>query len=286
MIMPEEHKLSKYWKILYPLGFYLVMTNIIAILVMCYLSFLYRLENPGISSADLGKMISDGYMAQILLITFLSALFTLPFLIIFMHKDKERLKRLNIFKTYESAPLWGYGILILLGCFACIGMNNLIGLSGLIRVFSGYNRVAELLYQSNIPFEILATGIVIPTVEELLFRGLIYQRARGIFSFPIALLLSSAIFGLFHGNVVQGIYAFVLGIIFGYAYEKFKSIWAPIILHVCANCLSVVISETEIFTPIYENILSYLLLTGISVIAVTCALLLIEQLINLKEVKV
>jgi len=283
--MQKEHKFFRYWRLIYPLGFYFIMTNIVALLAMVGIATVYTVKNPLLSPAVLAQMMYDSYMEQLLLITFLSGLVTLPFLIIFMRADTSRKKKAGTWKKYERAPLWGYGVLVLLGGFACLGLNNLIAVSGLMQIFDDYSEIAEFLYQSNIPFEILATGILIPVVEELLFRGLIFRRAREYFNFPVALVFSAAMFGIYHGNIVQGIYAFILGLIFGYTCERFKSVWAPIILHSSANCLSVILSETEIFTPIYENVGVFFLITAISIIIVICLLLLIEQKINLKEVE-
>ena len=65
--------------------------------------------------------------------------------------------------------------------------------------------------------------IVAPLIEELLFRGIIYQRFKSAFAYVVhsaglkkypqimAALFSAAIFGFLHGNLLQGIYAFLLG---------------------------------------------------------------------------
>lgn len=44
-------------------------------------------------------------------------------------------------------------------------------------------------------------------------------------------------------NVVQGIYAFLLGILLAWICEKYQTIWAPILFHAAANLLSVICTE-------------------------------------------
>lgn len=58
-----------------------------------------------------------------------------------------------------------------------------------------------------------------------------------------AVIVSALFFGAFHGNLVQFVYAFIIGLMLAYVYEKFKTIWAPVIFHIGANLISVLITE-------------------------------------------
>lgn len=75
----------------------------------------------------------------------------------------------------------------------------------------------------------------IPVFEEVLFRGLIFNSLKGHLKIGWCVVISAIIFGIAHMNVLQGIYACFLGVVLAIAYEKTKTIWAPIIMHVIYN---------------------------------------------------
>ncbi len=83
---------------------------------------------------------------------------------------------------------------------------------------------------------------IAPISEEFIFRAVILTKAKKIMSFTAANILQSILFGIMHGNIVQGVYAFVLGLLIGFVYEKRQSIIVPIILHMIFNLSSVMIS--------------------------------------------
>lgn len=77
--------------------------------------------------------------------------------------------------------------------------------------------------------------IAAPISEELLFRGLIL---RGFMPFgkKFAIFASAALFGLYHGNLVQIPFAFLVGLILGFTAAEYNVGWA-IVLHVCNNMI-------------------------------------------------
>ena len=82
------------------------------------------------------------------------------------------------------------------------------------------------------------SGLLVPFVEEVFFRGFVL---RGILSktgqWP-AILLSSAVFAVFH--IVPGLYVptFLLGIAFAWVSLKTRSLWPTIVTHSVQNTLS------------------------------------------------
>ena len=67
---------------------------------------------------------------------------------------------------------------------------------------------------------VLSHGHCRPLSEELLFRGILFERLRMALPFFWAALGSAAFFGLVHGNWAQGIYATLMGLILAWLYEK------------------------------------------------------------------
>ena len=68
---------------------------------------------------------------------------------------------------------------------------------------------------SNIPSMPVLIAVIVfcPIVEELIFRGFIYKTLKLWSNNIVAIIISSILFGLFHGNIPQAIAGFVCGIL-------------------------------------------------------------------------
>ena len=77
----------------------------------------------------------------------------------------------------------------------------------------------------------IINGVVLPAfIEEIVFRGAIMQSLRR-FGDGFALLVSSVLFAVVHGNFVQAPYAFLMGLVIGYFVLRTGSLWAGIFIH-------------------------------------------------------
>lgn len=85
--------------------------------------------------------------------------------------------------------------------------------------------------------------ILAPICEELIFRGVTMRQAKKAIPFWAANLMQAILFGVFHMNMIQGIYAFCLGLILGYVCEMGGSIYYSILLHMLFNFWGTVISQ-------------------------------------------
>ena len=134
-----------------------------------------------------------------------------------------------------------------------------------------YSAVAEALYNSSgVAVQILVIGIIGPVSEEIIFRGLVYRRLRDYTGVLPAAVLSGLIFGIYHGNLTQGIFAFCVGILLALLYEHFGTLWASIAAHMANNLFSVLISAyggSLLNSPVFSYTLlfsSILLAAGLS----------------------
>jgi membrane protease YdiL (CAAX protease family) len=84
----------------------------------------------------------------------------------------------------------------------------------------------------------LAAVIVAPIVEEIFFRGFLFQGFRKRYGWVPALLLSSFIFAAAHLDLAALIPTFILGIILTYMYHHSNSLWPGMILHFLINATS------------------------------------------------
>lgn len=168
-------------------------------------------------------------------------LLTIPLFI----KDRKREKILEI-PVNKKAAISKYIWVFLLGIVICVGANGLSVMSNLAFMSEAYQESSQAAYAIPFVLQILCMGIIIPITEELIFRGVLYRRFREKSTFFPAALAVSLLFGWSHGNIVQLIYGVGLGMLLVYVYEKYGSLKAPILLHVTANLVSIMITETKV----------------------------------------
>lgn len=107
----------------------------------------------------------------------------------------------------------------------------------------GYQNVEQQLTADK-TLGILAVELVVlsPIIEEVLFRECLYRLLRKRGSAVSSALLSSVAFGIYHWNIPQGIYAFVMGLFLAWSLEQYQTMKAPIVIHMAANMMALIIS--------------------------------------------
>ena len=182
---------------------------------------------------------------------------------------------------YESPHPLFYAVAMLLGAAACLAVNGLMNMSGLMQAYSANaEEVGEALYQGKLFLEILGIGILSPLAEEILFRGLVMDRMKEWMPANAAIIASAVMFALYHGNTLQGIYGLVMGLLFGYVYDKFHRLAAPVLVHMGANLVSVAASETGLLNEILTGEMSLILFSGISCAAMAALLYVVHTWVN------
>ncbi len=110
------------------------------------------------------------------------------------------------------------------------------------ELMESYSQVLENLgMYSPTVLSLLYTTAVAPLAEELLFRGLTLRILEEAFPFWAANLLQAFYFGLIHGNLVQGGYAFGAGMLLGYLVKKKGTLAAGILCHFGVNFSGVIL---------------------------------------------
>ena len=150
------------------------------------------------------------------------------------------------------------------------GVNYLLALTPLPYFFPGYQEASAEITRCSFWSQICASVVSASLLEELLMRGILYGRFREILKNPrTAMAASALVFGLYHGNVVQGLYAFVMGLFFVQIYETEHSLLPAVLAHMAANSASVlagqllISGETAAGNPaVYYGITAVFLLAG------------------------
>ena len=113
----------------------------------------------------------------------------------------------------------------------------LTGLLGRLRGAAVVNPVESIgLYP--LPLQLLLAGLIAPAAEELLFRRLLLRRLRP-YGERFALVASALCFGLFHGNLNQFFYAFLLGLVLAELALSTGCLWQAVLLHALVNLFSI-----------------------------------------------
>jgi len=151
----------------------------------------------------------------------------------------ERVARINIISA--------------LPCLLLIGLGLYLTLDGLFKGLpvprewvEGASKSASRLSAAGFSAQIIGVFILAPIAEEIAYRGLCLPYLRRGFALPAAVIFQAALFGFFHGEKLQMIYAFAAGLILGVVFIICGSVWAPIIVHMVFNGIGIVFMSTRI----------------------------------------
>lgn len=131
-----------------------------------------------------------------------------------------------------------------IGCGLLAGTYILVIINNLVMVALGIgtqaDTIIDMLGEIDSPFLFaFVTAIVAPVTEELFFRGFLFKGLREKYGWVNALMFSSIIFAIFHGQIATLIPTFLLGALFAYMYQRTESVFPGMVLHFAVNSLGV-----------------------------------------------
>ena len=148
-------------------------------------------------------------------------------------------------KDYWKQEIWAKEKPMKAGNFICL-LIFMIGIQSVVQVLTplqewffnqfGLSAMAalEMATISGSSFSMFVyISFIGPFAEEILFRGLVLRSLKP-YGKQMAIFVSALLFALYHGNVVQIPYAFLVGLLLAYVTLEHSSLWA-ILLHVFNN---------------------------------------------------
>jgi membrane protease YdiL (CAAX protease family) len=212
------------------------------------------------------NILSDVFFVQVLQIFLSSLMFTLPFIFVF-RKFKEKIGDLVSFskpRAKRSLPLFLFGIGF------CAFAN--VASSAIETIFEKLGFVIKSVEHENpegifgFLIVFVSTAVVPALVEEFACRGLIMgllkKHGEGF-----AIIASSVLFGLIHGNFEQIPFAFMVGLALGFICIKAESLWPSVAVHFFNNLSAVVFSylpfSANLINIIYTVFYSLCMLLGL-----------------------
>lgn len=177
-----------------------------------------------------------GNRADAAFLTAAAAAFTLPVLQYFYRDDRKKSQEEN-----REIPWWVYPLAAVGGVVLNQVLSAVMNGFAVTEHFS--NAVQEGLLESGFWAQLLGLGVLVPFMEEVMFRGLVYQRMKKYFSVKTSILLAAAVFAFYHGNMVQIIFAFPMALVILLLYEKWNSLAVPVVFHVAVNLSTVILNR-------------------------------------------
>lgn len=227
-----------------PLALYYLISSAASFICMQILALEAGFAVLESGSGDVYDYILQEYPGRVLQMVLLTAAIAIPAFGWLYYRDlRERegfsFRRLVIVLEVRPA-VWA-----MLGSVCLALMLNLLLLASPLPEWSaGFEQTQEALYQGSIWMELAVSGAAAAVMEELLMRGLLYGRLRELMEPRRAIFWSAMAFAMLHGNLVQGIYAYLMGCFLAYLMERFRTIWVPVLAHMCANVSVILISES------------------------------------------
>lgn len=216
---------------------------------------------------EIAKQIQNAITGDfIIFMSALAALVSLVLYALWYYKKLAKKKGPSIKKAFDTKTIiW----VIVLGLGMQIAISMVLNLLTPIlpEVFEKYGELIEKLGMGNSVISFVYIGIIAPFSEEYIFRGVIFNKAKKVIPYMYANILQAILFGVMHGNVVQGTYAFVLGLFLGMLYEKRQSIFVPIALHMVVNLSGILLSFIpESFFETYSFV--GIILQGLAIVGI------------------
>ena len=211
------------------LGFQMLVSAAVMVAVMSVL---------GTGAAPV--LLEQAVLGQSDLISLLSGLLTLLFLVVFyLLRRKNPLREVGIIGT-DSTLVWSA---------AAVTPALYFGVSLLVALLpqslqEGYEQASSSLNDSG-PVNFFATVLVAPLVEEAVFRGAIQSRLNRALTGGAAVVLSALVFAVCHGQPVWIAYAFVMGFLLGRMRMASGSLLPALAAHVTFNLLGFLVVALE-----------------------------------------
>lgn len=159
----------------------------------------------------------------------------------------------NIIKTLKLYPI-SFTCLVKVILFAFCIQPLVMTVSAIGNLFFTNYTTNTIIGLSNAlpyPVMLLLAAMLPAIIEEISTRGIILSGFKGQLTFPSA-VINGLIFAILHGNVQQGLYAFILGFVFVYLVNAAGSIFASMVAHFIINGTSV--TMTYALSGVYENL--------------------------------
>lgn len=231
------HPVMQIWRVIYPILIHLGISMAVSIAFSMF--FIWKvISGTDISNNyDVVEKINSSTLYQLILTSVLSGVITF-----FLYRKDQQRRKAGFLGQGEdfvwSPPVIWFSVIIL----AIAGsqmLNDLILVFRLNEIFPYYSQMTDdTMTGQPVWLLFLTVGLLAPAAEELIFRGLVFRRMKDFMNPRAAIILSALLFGIYHGNMIQFLYASLMGILLAVIYHRTGTLWTSILAHVVANLWS------------------------------------------------
>lgn len=276
--MYEDSMEVKIWRVAYPVLLCLFINMIVQVIFTIGVTMAeFSALNDGSVwnyfsaynfSGDIERVVSE----NTLIVTLLSGIITIPVALRLMKRDEDAVRYMPVKEHISNIRFHSSHFIVALGALASAGISKVVTIFPIDNIIGSYESIRTEFASNDLIWQITALVFAGPCMEELIFRGLVYKRIKRYTNNMSAVYISAIMFGVYHFNLVQGIYGFALGVLLCYVYEKYETILAPVLLHISANLTALVIDYLPVSEDINNNIYLKVLLMLIEVGAMVAVL--------------
>lgn len=239
----------KLWTLLKALGYVFVFSLLFEILTYGFHSLILlknanSLSNTSVNDYDFFCMSLSSFLSILVLIYFFST-----------NRRKKGIRYLKL--DYDRKKF----ILLFIIALGILAISYCYGI-----VVEFLNRIFPILEQSVEEYESIFGDssekfafakyfyviILAPILEELIYRGYLITELSQSFSKKTAIIVSAIVFGLYHINLYQSVFAMFVGVILGIIFVNTDSLLYSVITHMIYNALSVLSDQYIDNTPLYN----------------------------------
>lgn len=252
-----------------------IIVELVQILSILYLSGVSMLFKAG----SMSELISDANFNTMVMVIYTLIIICTFGIWYYCFLGGEYVK--DVYKYYH--PLIVVGVLILVPGAQFVS-NYICNIIYIVKPdwWHSYEQLIESSGLSETNFLIVTYSIFLaPICEELIFRGVTMRSFCRAVPFWLANICQAILFGVFHMNIVQGIYAFVLGLLLGYLCEKGGSIYYSIFFHMLFNFWGTII--TILINKISSTVVAELLIFFTTIISITAGFILFINGIHIRD---
>ncbi|URN93898.1 MAG: CPBP family intramembrane metalloprotease [Candidatus Pristimantibacillus lignocellulolyticus] len=195
--------------------------------------------------------------------------------LIFLNTERKTLAK--VLKLVKVTPKTaGFSFLIgLAGALASIGLLQIASLN---KMFPDLEENVHMMMNSgNFVLIIVALGILFPALEEVIFRGLMFNTLKKVMPISVAVIIQMVAYCLVQPSVAFMLISVVTGTVYCLIYIIVRSLWAPIIVQTTAMSLFFIGYKLEIGSGISNDPLAFTVTIAGLVIMIGLTILLMRK---------
>ena len=274
-ILENHRKRKEIRRIALAMGLSMLSLTVVSFLF----SFVYLLFSWVVAKLSLAQTIAfieNPAMQQVLQVMISSFAFLVPFTL------AAKCLGVRIDKTikFEKPQKGTFLPFVLIGIGFCSFANIAMSLASSIFDLFGVDYSVDFGDSPKGIFGFLlsfiATAIVPALVEEFACRGIMLGLLKK-HGAAFAIVVSSIVFGIMHGNFEQIPFAMLVGLILGYIYVKPECFWTCVTVHFANNAISVILTYLEDFIGVNIQNLIYVVYLIVSMLAALIGAMLISK---------